>query len=76
MIPLVKRMNWSAPPFMANCLSRAIIFAPSGGFGLILLQPIFELFGSHIDELIELSALSDPRRVELNIQSCTYSMTV
>ena len=47
----------SASPVMANCFSRSIVLAPSRALGLLLLEPSFELFGCHIDQLVELADL-------------------
>lgn len=41
---------------MADCLPRVIAFTPSGRLGGFFFEPGFEFLGSHVDELIKLSA--------------------
>ena len=42
-------------PFVADGLPRVVAFAPPGRLGGLFFEPGFELLGSHVDELVELS---------------------
>lgn len=64
-------------PFVADCLSRVIAFAPSGRLGGFFSEPGFEVLGGHINELIELStAESVEAMFSWDVQLLAHSMTV